>query len=143
MVGFPGETEAEFDELMDFIREVGFDRLGAFCYCPEAGTCAASLPNQVPEDVKQRRYDALMTLQAEIALARNLKLVGTEQDVIVDKRLADKAAKPRLLLGRTRGQAPDIDGGIRLRGKAAIGDIVRSRVTGADAYDLDGIVLAR
>ena len=89
IVGFPGETEEDFEELMDFTREMAFDRMGAFAYSPEEGTRAAEMPDQVPEDVKQERLDRLMRLQAEISLERNWLRIGTVAKVLVTGREGD------------------------------------------------------
>ncbi|MBN2209718.1 MAG: 30S ribosomal protein S12 methylthiotransferase RimO [Candidatus Coatesbacteria bacterium] len=137
IVGFPGETEAEFQRIMAFLEEARFDRLGAFAYCREAGTPAASLKRQVPNRVKQERLDAVMQLQARISHEKNAALVGRELDAIIDQAMPGKRGRAPLLIGRTRGQAPDVDGVVRIKGDASAGDIVRAIVTSADEYDLE------
>ena len=134
MVGFPGETQEDFDELMDFVREAKFDRMGAFTFCPEEGTLAAQMPDQIDESVKQARYDALMTLQHGISLAQNRARVGTTCRVLVEKK------RGKRYVGRSEFEAPEIDGNIYFGSETpcAIGEFVNVRITGARAYDLMG-----
>ena len=134
MVGFPGETQEDFDELMDFVREAKFDRMGAFTFCPEEGTLAAQMPDQIDEAVKQARYDALMTLQHGISLAQNRARVGTTCRVLVEKK------RGKRYVGRSEFEAPEIDGNIYFGSETpcAIGEFVNVRITGARAYDLMG-----
>ena len=134
MVGFPGETQEDFDELMDFVREAKFDRMGAFTFCPEEGTLAAQMPDQIDESVKQARYDALMTLQHGISLAQNRARVGTTCRVLVEKK------RGRRYVGRSEFEAPEIDGNIYFGSETPceIGEFVNVRITGARAYDLMG-----
>ena len=134
MVGFPGETQADFEELMDFVRETKFDRLGAFTFCPEEGTLAAQMPDQIEESVKQARYDALMTLQHGISLAQNKARVGTTCRVLVEKKHGTRYT------GRSEFEAPEIDGNIYFSSQTPcqIGEFVTVRITGARAYDLMG-----
>lgn len=134
IVGFPGETEAEFDELCEFIQAARFERLGVFTYSLEPGTPAERLPEQIPEEVKVHRRDQLMAIQQRIAFAWTARQVGAEIDVIVDR--AD-SEMPGQYLARGHADAPDIDCLVRLKGKnLRPGDLVRARVTGADGYDL-------
>jgi ribosomal protein S12 methylthiotransferase len=116
IVGFPGETDAEFAELVAFVRDAAFDRVGVFRYSQEDHTPAAALPEQVAGDVKAHRHDVLMRAQAAVAAAANARLVGRTVEVLV----CEQAARGRLV-GRTRGQAPEIDGVVRVRGVAAVG----------------------
>lgn len=134
MVGFPGETQEDFDELMDFVREAKFDRMGAFTFCPEEGTLAAQMPDQIDEGVKQARYDALMTLQHGISLAQNKARVGTTCRVLVEKK------RGKRYVGRSEFEAPEIDGNIYFGSETpcAIGEFVNVKITGARAYDLMG-----
>ena len=134
MVGFPGETQEDFDELMDFVREAKFDRMGAFTFCPEEGTLAAQMPDQIEESVKQARYDALMTLQHGISLAQNRARVGTTCRVLVEKK------RGKRYVGRSEFEAPEIDGSIFFGSETPceIGSFVDVRITGARAYDLMG-----
>ncbi len=133
IVGFPGETERDFAELVDFVRSARFERVGVFRYSQEHGTAAADLRDQIPEPVKRERRDALMRAQAEVAAATNRALVGTEQRVLVCGE--DERGR---LYGRLPTQAPEIDGVVYVRGPAAVGSILRARITGARTYDLLG-----
>ena len=133
IVGFPGETEADFAELLDFVRDARFERAGVFRYSQEEGTRAATLPDQVPDSIKRQRQRSLMRAQAAVVAALHRDLVGTEQPVLVcgtDDR--DR------LYGRLPSQAPDIDGVVYLRGEAAVGNILPMRITRALTYDLVG-----
>jgi ribosomal protein S12 methylthiotransferase len=131
IAGFPGETEADFAELLDFVRAARFERVGVFRYSKEDGTAAATLDEQIPEPVKRRRHDALMRAQAGVAAAVNHRLVGTEQAVLVCG--TDDRGR---LYGRLPTQAPDIDGVVHLRGAAPVGGIAAARVTRSSTYDL-------
>ena len=136
MTGFPGETEEEFQELLEFIRETEFDRLGAFAYSPEEGTAAARMKDQIPEEVKQERLNRVMTLQREISLKKNLLRIGSTEKVLVTD-LNDEG----MGLGRSVHEAPETDGEIvfRLNGKKPeIGSFVSVRITDAQPYDLMG-----
>ena len=136
IVGFPGETDADFAELLQFVRETKFERVGVFRYSREEGTAAATLDGHIPEHVKRRRFDALMRAQALVSATANRGLIGSEQPVLVCGE--DERGR---LHGRLSSQAPEIDGVIYLRGQAPIGTIARVRVSGADTYDLEGDVL--
>ncbi len=135
MVGFPGETEADFAELMDFVREARFDRMGAFTFCPEEGTLAAQFPDQIEEEVKQARYDELMTAQHAISLAQNKARVGTTCRVLVERK------RGKRYVGRSEYEAPEIDGNIYFGSEepCEIGSFVDVKITGAKAYDLMGV----
>lgn len=134
MVGFPGETEEDFDELMDFVKEIKFDRMGAFMFCPEDGTRAAEMPDQIPEEVKQERYDRLMTLQHGVSLAQNKARVGTTCRVLVEKKRGSR------YVGRSEYEAPETDGSIFFGSEepCEIGSFVNVKITAAKAYDLMG-----
>ncbi len=133
IVGFPGESEADFAELLDFVRRERFERVGVFRYSQERGTAAAELSDQIPEAVKRRRRSELMRAQAEVAAANNRALVGTDQSVLVCGE--DERGRP---FGRLPTQAPDIDGVVYLNGPAVVGTISQVRITGARTYDLQG-----
>ena len=136
IVGFPGETEQQFQALMDFTREIEFDRMGAFVYSIEENTPAASMPNQIDEEVKQERLDRLMTLQQEISLRHNKARVGTVEKVLVEAVADDGSGT-----GRSSREVPEeTDGVIRLTGLSEkdIGEFVQARITGAEVYDLIG-----
>jgi ribosomal protein S12 methylthiotransferase len=135
IVGFPGETEDQFRELMDFVEETEFDRLGAFAYSPEEGTPAAKMPDQIPDEIKQERLDRLMTLQREISLECNRARVGTEVRVMVDSFVDGNA------VCRSEFESPEVDGEILLSDPAPglqVGDMIRVRIVAADDYDLVG-----
>ena len=138
IVGFPGETEEQFERLMDFTREIAFDRMGAFTYSAEEDTPASLMPNQVPEEVKQQRLDALMTLQQSISLERNKLRVGSTERAIVERVRNDGVA-----IARTAAEAPDSDGLLYLAngGDVQPGTFVTARITGADIYDLTGVIV--
>ncbi len=135
LVGYPGETEADFEQLLDFVAEARFERLGAFAYSREEGTPSHDLPGQLPDDVRQARLERLMYAQRSISRAHNDALLGQEVDVLVE-RLSPESEL--VWLGRTAQQAPEIDGVVYL-GNAdgmAAGQIVRARITQATDYDL-------
>ncbi len=135
IVGYPGETDAEFQTLLDFMAEARFDHVGVFRYSREPGTPAADLPGQIPDDVKRARYEQAMALQQEISRARNLALVGRVMDVLVD------GAGDGISVGRTYRDAPEIDGLVLVPGELPVGSFVRVRITGAMEYDLLGEVV--
>lgn len=133
IVGFPGETEEDFEELLAFAREMAFDRMGAFAYSREEDTPAAKMPGQVPEKVKQRRLDALMRLQQEISLKNNQRRVGSAEKALVIGKQGDK------YLCRTAFEAPDADGHVIVTAGRPLksGDFINIRITKADVYDLE------
>jgi ribosomal protein S12 methylthiotransferase len=136
IVGFPGEGENEFQRLLDFIREIRFERLGAFEFSPEEGTRAAAMPGQAPEKVKSERFDRLMRLQQEISLENNRKLLGRRERIIVDEW--SEQADYRCV-GRTQGDAPEVDGCVYVKGDAAKpGEFAEVEFTGCLEYDLIG-----
>ncbi len=142
IVGFPGETQADFEELLGFIQWARFDALGAFTYFPEAGTPAAEMSDQIPDEVKQARFDQLMLAQQEIAFARNKDRVGSTLACLVDScdspsgRAAKRGAKSTGR-GRFYGQAPDIDSACLIpRCSAQPGQLIQARVVGTQDYDL-------
>jgi ribosomal protein S12 methylthiotransferase len=130
IVGYPGETDQEFEELLAFVRDMQFDRVGTFTYSFEENTASAEQPNHVPEDVKNARRDALMALQQSISLARNQALVGKMLNVLVEGH--DNG----LTIARSYRDAPEIDGYVLIDGEPPVGEIVPVRVTGAMNYDL-------
>ena len=141
IVGFPGETEADFELLLEFLQQAQLDRVGAFTYSEVPGAVANAFPDQVPEDIKQERLARLMTLQQSISLAKNKQKVGTRIDVIVD----DYGELPGDIIGRSKADAPGIDGQVYASsdGTVKIGDIVSVEVREAEAYDLHGVVRAQ
>jgi ribosomal protein S12 methylthiotransferase len=136
IVGFPGETEDDFRELLDFAEEAEFERLGVFKYSIEDGTAAASMNDQIAEDVKERRWQELMELQAEISRKKNEALIGTISRVIVENFDAGSGMHS----GRTQAHAPEVDGMVYMKGAGEIrpGDFVDVRITQAQDYDLIG-----
>lgn len=136
IVGYPGETEAHFRELLDFVEEARFEHLGAFIYSREEGTPAASLPGQVPDAVKRERFHRLMSLQQEIVRASNERMMGRVVRVMADEEMHEGSFDFK---GRTEGDAPEVDGTVYFSGKGvAPGDFVDVRITGAMEYDLAG-----
>ena len=136
IVGFPGETERDFEDLLAFIAEADLDRVGCFAYSPVDGAAANALDDPVPEDVKEERRARFMARQAEISAARLARKVGRTLDVLID------APAPGGAIGRTQGDAPEIDGVVRVESSRTLapGEIVRVQITSADAHDLAGIV---
>ncbi len=136
IVGYPGETEREFERLLNFVAETRFDRVGVFVYSPETGTPAASLPGPVPEEIKAERYDRLMALQQPISLEINQGQVGRILDVLVEGQ------GDGLSIGRSYRDAPEIDGMVLIPGDVPVGTMVQTRITGAMEYDLIGEVIS-
>ncbi|HET8729586.1 MAG TPA: 30S ribosomal protein S12 methylthiotransferase RimO [Moraxellaceae bacterium] len=136
IVGFPGETEEEFQELLDWLKEADLDRVGCFPYSPVEGAKANEIADPVPEDVKQERLDRFMQLAADISAARLQKKVGQEIDVIVDELDEEEG----IVVARSKADAPEIDGNVFVEGRdlstVKPGDILRVRVTEATEYDL-------
>lgn len=132
IVGFPGETEEEYEELLDFVQEFQFDNLGVFEFSPEEGTAAARLPDQLPDDVVAARADEIMSVQQEIVEENNQNLVGEKIDVLIDGEYEDQT----YTFGRYYGQAPDIDGLCLLAAPAEPGQIITCTITEAQDYDL-------
>jgi ribosomal protein S12 methylthiotransferase len=133
IVGFPGETEEDFQGLLDDLKELRFERLGAFQYSKEPGSRAEALEGQVAEEEKVKRYGRVMQQQQEIAFSVNRAMVNKVVPVILENKAGAKAFE-----GRTAGDAPDIDTGITLHGKGEVGRIARARITGFNVYDLIG-----
>ncbi len=141
IVGYPGETDEEFEGLLTFVKDLQFDRVGAFKYSYEIGTPSATLPNQVADEVKEARYDALMRLQQGISLAKNQAWVGKTLDVLVEGHgVSEDDSSATLSLARSFRDAPEIDGYVLVEGELPVGEIVPVRITGATTYDLIGTV---
>ena len=134
IVGYPGETEAEFQTLLDFVQSVRFDRIGAFTFSFEPGTASAVLGDPVPAEVKDERRERLMALQQRISLEKNQALVGRTLKVLIEGH------GDGLSVGRSYRDAPEIDGLVIVDGEAPVGEMVPVRVSGALAYDLSGTV---
>jgi ribosomal protein S12 methylthiotransferase len=135
LVGFPGESEAAFQNLLDFVEEVRFDRLGVFTYSPEDGTPSPAYPDQVEPEVAAERAALVQEAQDRIAWERSKTLIGAELDVLVDGASADPAFTWE---GRTAGQAPEIDGVVYLRGAFEAGRFARARIVEVEGYELVG-----
>jgi ribosomal protein S12 methylthiotransferase len=135
IVGYPGETESEFQTLLDFVQEIRFDRVGTFLFSFEPGTSSERLGDPVPPDVKQERYDRLMTLQQKISLERNLSFMGKTMDVLFE------GEGEGLSIGRSYRDAPEIDGLVIVEGEAPFGELSPVRITGAMDYDLSGVLI--
>lgn len=136
ITGFPGETQEQHEELMDFVDEMEFDRLGVFTYSPEEGTPAASMPDQIEESIKEDRRAELMELQQEIAFEQAENMIGKKVLVMIEGKVADENA----YVGRTYKDAPNVDGLIFVNTDAELmsGDFAKVKVTGACEYDLIG-----
>lgn len=136
ITGFPGETPEDHEELMDFVDEMEFERLGVFTYSPEEGTPAAGMDDQIPDEVKEDRKAEIMELQQEISLEAGERIVGRTVTAMIEGKVADENA----YVGRTYGDAPGIDGYIFINTGEMLmsGDFVRVKVTGALEYDLIG-----
>ncbi|MBE3038165.1 MAG: 30S ribosomal protein S12 methylthiotransferase RimO [Chloroflexi bacterium] len=133
IVGYPGETDEEFQTLLDFVEEMRFDRVGAFQFSFESGTASEALGDPVPAAVKEARYQRLMELQQSISLQINHSYVGQRLDVLIEGQ------NKGIAIGRSYRDAPEIDGLVLVEGKAEIGSIIPVKITGALAYDLTGI----
>lgn len=132
IVGFPGETDADFEELLEFLRQAKLDRVGCFQYSPVEGAKANALANPIPEAVKEARYHRFMQTQAQISAERLREKIGSIQPVLVDSITDDR------ILARSRGDAPEIDGLVYLPKQEgiAVGALLNARITDSDAYDL-------
>jgi len=138
IIGYPGETEDEYQEVYDFCDEFEFDRMGAFAYSAEPYTRASKLEGQVPGDISKERCDKLMMLQQDISLEKNEALVGKELVVLIDMVAEDGSG-----IGRSYMDAPEIDNAIIVRndGSVQAGDFVKVRITDCSEYDLEGVVI--
>ncbi|WP_456413122.1 30S ribosomal protein S12 methylthiotransferase RimO [Oceanithermus profundus] len=141
IVGFPGETEDDFELLLEFLAEARLERVGVFTYSPVAGAAANALPGAVPEEVAAERKARVMELAQRLSLEKNRAKVGQVLDVILD----EPADEPGVFVGRSYADSPGIDGTVRVTsdGTVRVGEIVPVRITAADVYDLEGEVVAR
>jgi ribosomal protein S12 methylthiotransferase len=132
IVGFPGETESEFDELLEFLDEAQLDRVGCFAYSPVEGAAANSLPNPVPEEIKQKRYERFMQTQAQISAAKLRKKIGLTLAVLIDE------ITPQGAIARSSADAPEIDGVVHLPNAPHLkaGDCIHAKVLDTDQHDL-------
>lgn len=136
IVGFPGETEAHFEHLLEFVQRHEFDHVGVFTFSPEEGTPAYDLPNQLPQSVMDARLDALMQVQQPISLKKNRAEIGKVVDVLIEQENPDTGE----LVGRSARFAPDVDGLIYVQGNARLGSLIPVLIQDADVYDLYGRV---
>jgi len=137
ILGFPSETDKEFKELLDFIRDAEFERLGAFIYSREQGTAAYGFKGQVPRKIKQERFDAVMALQQEISAAVNARLLGKQMDVLIEEK------QDGAYIGRSQADAPEVDGLVYVNSRRLLkeGEFVKVRITDTLEYDLVGEVI--
>jgi ribosomal protein S12 methylthiotransferase len=135
IVGYPGETEEEFQTLLDFTKEIRFDRVGTFQFSFEPGTASESLGDPIPQEVKEERYDRLMALQQGISLEQNQKFMGKSLDVLFE------GYGDGVSVGRSYRDAPEIDGLVIVEGRAPLGEISKVHITGAMTYDLSGVIV--
>ena len=137
IVGYPGETEGEFQALLDFVSQIRFDRVGTFQFSFEPGTASEPLGDPVPLEVKEERYDRLMTLQQGISLERNQSFIGKNLDVLFEGQ------GDGISLGRSYRDAPEIDGLVIVEDLVPPGELLPVRITGAMAYDLSGVLVTK
>jgi len=135
IVGFPGETDVEFQTLLDFVEEIQFDHVGIFPYYHEADTPAQRLGDSVPSKVKKERTQSLAALQERISLEKNQSMVGTILDVLIE------GVDQNISVGRSYRDAPEIDGLVIVEGRAEVGKMVKVQITGAMVHDLTGTLL--
>ena len=141
ITGFPSETDEEHEELMDFVDEMEFERLGAFPYSKEEGTPAYSMDGQIPDEIKEKRRDAIMELQQEVAFDNGDKMIGKEILVMIEGKIVDE----NVYIGRTYMDAPSVDGNIFIDSYEELitGDFVKVKVTGSKDHDLIGEIVSR
>ncbi|BAZ86678.1 30S ribosomal protein S12 methylthiotransferase RimO [Dolichospermum compactum] len=137
IVGFPGETEAHFQHLLEFTKRHKFDHVGVFTFSPEEGTPAYNLPNQIPAEVMTERRNQLMELQQPISFQKNQQEVGKIVDVLIEQENPEGGE----LIGRSGRFSPEVDGQVYVKGEARLGTIVKVAIESADAYDLYGQVI--
>jgi ribosomal protein S12 methylthiotransferase len=138
ITGFPGETEQNFQELLHFIRDIRFDRLGVFIYSPEEDTHAFRLKDDVPEKIKMERADEIMRLQQQISLSLNTGKIGREYKVLFDR------TENNILVGRTEFDSPEVDNEVLVENgfqKASPGSFAQVKITSADDFDLFGQII--
>jgi ribosomal protein S12 methylthiotransferase len=141
IVGYPGETEGAFQDLLTFVKEIRFDRVGAFQFSFEPGTASESLGDPIPESQKSERYEQLMVTQQQISLEINQELVGSTLPVLVEGGGHIEGTDQKISLGRSYRDAPEIDGMVIVEGDLPVGEILPVKITGAMTYDLTGIPL--
>jgi ribosomal protein S12 methylthiotransferase len=134
IVGYPGETEQEFQTLLEFVQTMQFDRIGAFQFSFEPGTTSEPLGDPIPAELKEERYQILMEAQQSISLQKNQSFIGKTLDVLVEGQ------GDGISLGRTYRDAPEIDGMVIIENEIPVGEMVPVRITGAMPYDLSGVL---
>jgi ribosomal protein S12 methylthiotransferase len=139
IVGFPGETDDQFNELLEFVKIIEFDKLGVFTYSLEEDTPAAKLPNQIPEEVKMLRMDKIMEVQKNISLKKNMDKIGKIYDILIEEKVEDD----NIYVGRTEYDAPEVDGVVYVRSDTKLneGQFVKSKIVDALEYDLIGEII--
>ena len=138
IVGFPGETKEQFEELYDFVEKTKFDKLGVFEYSKEDGTPAATMPNQIHHMTKKSRFNKIMSLQQEISREKMKAKIGTKQEVLIENKSFDR----KYYIGRTKSDVPDIDGVVYIKNnKLEINEFVNCKITDFKEYDLVGEVI--
>lgn len=144
IVGFPGETAAEFEELLQWLEAAGIDRVGAFAYSPVEGAKANALPGHVPPEVQQERLEIFMSRAQHLSAQRLKEKIGSRQTLLVDALHADSAdGAASMAVARSRGDAPDVDGVVRVRGNlmgVEVGNFIEARIVAADDYDLEAVI---
>jgi ribosomal protein S12 methylthiotransferase len=135
IVGYPGETEDEFQTLLDFIKEIQFDHLGAFTFFSEAGTESEVLGDTVPQEVKDERLERLMLAQQSISLGRNQRFLGQTLPVLIE------GCSDGISVGRSYRDAPEVDGLVFAEGESQVGEIVPVKITGGMTYELTGVIV--
>jgi len=138
LVGFPGETQAEFDELIDFVKDMEFERVGVFQYSHEEGTSAHDMADDISDEVKRDRTDDLMAVQQEISYDKNIKKIGQQHKVLIDRKEGE------YFIGRTEHDSPEVDNEVLIPAKDVylrVGDFSMIEITGAEEFDLYGIVV--
>jgi ribosomal protein S12 methylthiotransferase len=139
LVGYPGETQEEFEALLGFIEDIQFDRVGTFTFSFEQGTPSESLGDPIPEDVKEARKEELMVRQQNISLTKNQALVGKTLHVLMEGQGMIEGTTDMITLGRSYRDAPEIDGMVIVEGEVPVGDIVPVQINGAMVYDLTAV----
>jgi ribosomal protein S12 methylthiotransferase len=137
IVGYPGETDEQFQTLLDFVKEMQFDKLGVFKFSFEPGTASEPLGDPIPMEVKAERFKRLMKTQQQISLARNKTFVGRKLDILLE------GAGKGISIGRSYRDAPEIDGLVLVKGKIPPGQIIPVRITEAMVYDLSGTAVTK
>jgi len=138
ITGFPGETEAQFQEMYDWVASTKFDRLGGYTYSHEENTHACQYEDDVPDEVKQQRANAIMNLQEEISFERNQSRIGTIEKVLIDRK------EGGFFVGRTQYDSPEVDNEVVIdatENYLRLGDFVNVKITGNTAFDLEGEVI--